>query len=451
MPSAGREPRSRRAGRQWIRSLAFGLVGLLWLSGCTGIQRALGYADQVGRANQLARVSGRIDTEGPAEGPLVVVIARAPEVEGGALVGVDSFVRVRPGSYAFGVTPGRYQLGAYEDRNANGLLDPGERTLDVREGRVIEVGLGGSATENLLLRIDATSPPELTEPMNVLDLVARTPRAQGEFSLWAWSVQGEICDDLSDPKFGAKSGPRGLWEVMDFLNEGLAGIYFLEPFDPDRIPVLFVHGIGGFPQQFEAMIDGLDRERFQPWFYFYPSGFALDGLASHLSILLERLQVQLGFDELAVIAHSMGGLVARGAILKYAAETDRDDVGLFVTISTPWGGDVSAERAASAPIALPPSFEDMSPKSDYLRWLYYEHEELRSLPPSAEFHLVFGYRMDGSSQVANDGSVSVASQARLEAQAQATTIRALDYGHVAILASPEALAHVNQLLGTRFR
>ena len=30
--------------------------------------------------------------------------------------------------------------------------------------------------------------------------------------------------------------------------------------DPDRIPVVFVHGALGYPQQFESLIEGLDRE-----------------------------------------------------------------------------------------------------------------------------------------------------------------------------------------------
>ena len=63
----------------------------------------------------------------------------------------------------------------------------------------------------------------------------------------------------------------------------------------------------------------------------------------------------------------MGGLVSRGAILRYADQMGRDDVRLFITLATPWGGAVSAEKAADARIVLPPSFQDMSPSSAYLR------------------------------------------------------------------------------------
>jgi pimeloyl-ACP methyl ester carboxylesterase len=204
---------------------------------------------------------------------------------------------------------------------------------------------------------------------------------------------------------------------MDFLNEGLAGIYFLAPYDAERVPVLFVHGIGGTPQDLLPLIDTLDRERFQPWLYFYPSGFALDRIANHLATLLARLEAQHGFDELAIVAHSMGGLVSRGAILKYANEMGRDDVRALVTLATPWGGAGAAQNAASAPVELPPSFQDMAPASGYLRWLFYaEDGTRRSLPEEVDVHLILAFGMRSRSSTANDGTVSVASQARLEAQ-----------------------------------
>jgi pimeloyl-ACP methyl ester carboxylesterase len=237
---------------------------------------------------------------------------------------------------------------------------------------------------------------------------------------------------------------------MDFVNEGRAGVHFLEAYDPDRIPVLFVHGIAGHPQQLAALMQGLDRERFQPWFYFYPSGFPLGALARHLATLLKRLQAELGFGELAIVAHSMGGLVARGAVFEYWDETHRDDVRLLVTLATPWGGMPKAEGAARAPVELPPVFQDVAPSSDFLRSLFYAGEAVRELPEGVEFHLVFGFRMSRRANLASDGTVSVASQMRPEAQAQAASIRGLDRGHVAILDSPEAREWVNGLLARRF-
>lgn len=413
----------------------------------------LGFEEQIDRAHQNSRIVGSVQVEGETLGPLVVILGRLPEPGGDELIGVDSFIRLRPGRYAFAVSPGRYQVGVYEDRNDNGLVDPGERTRPARNGPVVSVRPGQTGRDDIVLGADATTPPELVAPTDVLGLVTRTPSAQREFSLWALSVRGKVIDDLSEETFGPAAGPRGLWEVMDFLTDGIAGIYFLEPYAPDRVPVLFVHGISGYPQEFATLIDSLDRRRFQPWFYFYPSGFALDGVSDHLSTLLTRLEVEHGFDALAVVAHSMGGLVSRGAILKYAAETGRTDVKLFVSISSPWGGDVSAEQVDSAPVELPLSFSDMNPSSDYLRWLFYEDAERtrpRLLPPDVAYHMIFGFRMQGRGGRSSDGTVSVASQARIEAQEQAATVRAFDHGHTQILRSPEIVERVGRLLAQRF-
>jgi hypothetical protein len=51
-----------------------------------------------------------------------------------------------------------------------------------------------------------------------------------------------------------------------------ARIQVLEPYDTSRIPVLFIHGIGGTPRDFRAVIDALDRTRFQAWVFSYPPG-----------------------------------------------------------------------------------------------------------------------------------------------------------------------------------
>jgi pimeloyl-ACP methyl ester carboxylesterase len=433
--------------------LSIVLAAPLVLLACASLERVRRFGRQAEQVRQWARVEGRIETVGEVSGVLVVVLARSGETEADPPIGVDTFVRVSAGSYAFPVAPGRFLVGAYEDRNRNGLLDPGERMRPVDESPVLEVGPGERVAHDLILGAGDVTPPDLTEAWDVLGLSERSPAQQAHFSLWAWSVQGAICSDLGDGAFGPDAADRGLWEIVDFVNEGRAGIHFLEPYDPDRVPVLFVHGIRGHPQQFAALMDALDRERFQPWFYFYPSGFPLDGLARHLSTLLQRLEAQHDFGDLAIVAHSMGGLVARGAILDYWEETGRDDVRLFVTFSTPWSGVEGAERAGRAPFELPPSFADMKPSSAYLRGLFYGdagRSAARRLPEGAEFHMLLGFRMRGRGRIAGDGTVSVASQARLEAQAQAATIRALDRGHADILQAPEASERLNLLLAQRF-
>ena len=100
--------------------------------------------------------------------------------------------------------------------------------------------------------------------------------------------------------------------------------------------MLFVHGISGYPREFAYLIDQLDRRRFQPWFYFYPSGAYLEDVAEHLRQTVIELRAQLGFERLFVVAHSMGGLVSREFALGYYENTGRRTIPLLVTIATPW-------------------------------------------------------------------------------------------------------------------
>ena len=162
-------------------------------------------------------------------------------------------------------------------------------------------------------------------------------------SLDAVAVEGRV-GDLADPRFGAESGRLGYFDPVAFSWRIGPGIYFLEEYDPDKIPVLFVHGALSHPSEFERLVRGLDRTRYQPWVFFYPSGGRLGAAAEFLSQLVTRLRLRLGFGRLAVVAHSMGGLVARSFILRYHAAAREDPVELFVALSTPWGGVESARR-----------------------------------------------------------------------------------------------------------
>jgi pimeloyl-ACP methyl ester carboxylesterase len=414
-------------------------------TGCTTLRYALTSGGQVQRLLQLGRIEGRIDTEAPIEGPLVVVLARPGETESQSLV--DTFVRPGPGRFTFAVTPGRYDLAAYEDRNESGRVDPGEPMWPNRGALPLEVGPGQVTRQHIVLDLHATARRGVA-PIDGSGGVVRAPRGQPSFSPWAGSAQGVVCPDLRDARYGHEAAVRGIWHPMDFLSEGLAGVYFLAPYDPARVPVLFVHGIGGSPQQFLPLARSLDPERFQAWFYFYPSGYSLDGISDHLASVLARLEVTYGFEELAIVAHSMGGLVSRGAILKHAHPME-DRIRLFITLATPWGGG-AAPREAAFSTMLPPSFEDMSPSSDYLRRLFYADDgRARALPDETSFHLLIGFRMKVLATFANDGRVSVSSQARLEAQEQAASVRALDVSHTDILTSPDAIARVNELLEER--
>ena len=61
------------------------------------------------------------------------------------------------------------------------------------------------------------------------------------------------------------------------VTEQFFGFYMLEPFDPDKIPVVMVHGLWSNPVTWTKMFNDLRanqwiRDKYQFWFYMYPTG-----------------------------------------------------------------------------------------------------------------------------------------------------------------------------------
>jgi pimeloyl-ACP methyl ester carboxylesterase len=426
------------------------LAALILAPGCA----LLGVRGQRDAVQQFARIRGTVRVEPPEDAVLVVVLVRPlPDPAPGDVPRIpeiiDHYVVERPGPFAFAVAPGTYRLAAFADRERNLVYDPGEPAL---VGQASFQVAAGDMRDNFELVIphDQT----LDQTLDIRALQARTPRDQESFSLGRFSVRGDVVD-LRNPKFGEANGSMGMWRFVDFIFEVGPGVYFLEKYDPEKTPVLFVHGISGFPQQFEPLIAKLDREHFQPWFYFYPSGFHLDGIANHLTSVIAELQTRLGFEKFAVVAHSMGGLVSRSFILKHHEQTGRQDVPLFVAISSPWGGSEGAANIGRAPEGIVVfSWLDMNPSSDFLRGLFFQppdYEKPRLLPDDTAFHMIFGYRRRSRSWGPSGDSVLTArSMTRREAVEAAGSILPLDNTHVGILKSEPAIARVNDLLGQVF-
>ena len=134
--------------------------------------------------------------------------------------------------------------------------------------------------------------------------------------------------------------------------------------------MLFVHGIQGTPASFEHLASRLDRSRFQPWFYYYPSGVHLHEIADHLTQTVAKVTRRHPHERIVVVAHSMGGLVTRGFILRHASNAGAAKIPLFVTISTPWDGHKGAEIGVKRSPVVVRVWEDMSPGSEYLRDIF---------------------------------------------------------------------------------
>ncbi len=110
--------------------------------------------------------------------------------------------------------------------------------------------------------------------------------------------------------------------VRSDKNFAHTGLYQFQRYDPKKIPVVFVHGLLSRPETWMAAVNSLladekIRERYQFWFFLYPTGLPVWGSAAELRSELERFRLALDpdrsnqhFDRMVLVGHSMGGLVS---------------------------------------------------------------------------------------------------------------------------------------------
>lgn len=144
-----------------------------------------------------------------------------------------------------------------------------------------------------------------------------------------------------------------------------------------------------------------------------------------------------------VVAHSMGGLVSRSAIVA-REDNYHDTIQLFVSISTPWGGEQLAKTGVKQSPAVIPSWKDMEPDSAYIARVL-----STKLDPSIRYYLFFGHKGGGSLfRQNNDNTVTLESMLDLRAQADALKVSGLNEDHVSILSSPEMMSQFKTILAS---
>jgi triacylglycerol esterase/lipase EstA (alpha/beta hydrolase family) len=99
------------------------------------------------------------------------------------------------------------------------------------------------------------------------------------------------------------------------------GLYFLQPYDPDRIPLVFVHGLFSTPWDWVQTINGLQadpeiRKHYQFWVFAYPTGNPILYSALRLREELAKAdQLYPNHKPYVVVGHSMGGMLTHDQVV----------------------------------------------------------------------------------------------------------------------------------------
>jgi len=377
-----------------------------------------------------------IDSSSSQENLLVLLYE---ETSAGLEISELSKVESGSGYYTIEVPKGVYFIVAFEDTNDNFIYDSNEPVGHYGRPDAVHVapGLMSAANPRDRKGLDFMVDRSNRFPSGFPEEITLTPDLIKESLVKVGRVT-----KFEDEIFSPQNGVKGYWEPLTFLREVGAGVYFLEEYDAHKIPILLVHGALGTPQGWEELVDHIDSTRYQIWFAYYPSGLPLYRTSRWFNSMVESLQRSYGFEELIVIAQSMGGLMARSLILLNVHDSRQQYIKIFISISTPWNGHRMAAKGAKHASTAVPSWYDMAPDSDFIQSIFRE-----KLPDFLKYYLFFSYKGISSLFLTNnDGTVEIASQLDLRAQSEAEKVFGYDEDHGSILTSENVINQINRLL-----
>jgi hypothetical protein len=165
---------------------------------------------------------------------------------------------------------------------------------------------------------------ELYDPLTTSDLAIANMRVPLESDLTtplAYFLSDSGMDNMAN---------EGLWHPDKLLairpgsrSQTVMGLYMIQPYQPGKIPVLMVHGLWSSPMTWMEMFNDLRsqpeiRDRYQFWFYLYPtsqpfwiSAAQLRSDMAEARYVLDPKHEEPALDQVVLIGHSMGGLVAK--------------------------------------------------------------------------------------------------------------------------------------------
>ncbi|MEN6620459.1 MAG: alpha/beta hydrolase [Smithella sp.] len=159
-----------------------------------------------------------------------------------------------------------------------------------------------------------------------------------------------------------------------------------------------------------------------------------------MSSKINELHQKYKFERMYILAHSMGGHVARYALTHESVY--KSYVKLFVSISTPFGGEELAKKGVEKSPAVIPSWKDMVPNSEFIK-----HSFSRNMPSEIKYYLFFGHKGNRNPlRPNNDSTVTIESMLDTRAQSEAIKVFGFNEDHISILNSPDVLVRYKAIL-----
>lgn len=399
------------------------LVCLFAISACTLLE----LEKQSEQLEDIASISGTIETRGVKK-PVYVVLLKQYETH---LEVLNQLILDNNNFYGFDLLPGNYIVGAYIDKNKNHLRDKNENLVLYSQGTNIFKNINLVADQHYI--VENFSVNKAVNINGTDNIKIKLPKAQANI--------GKVVA-LTDSIFAQENSSLGLWQPLTFLDKFGGGLFMLQAYELNKTPVIFVHGALGNPNEFNQIIQTLDRNKYQPWVLYYPSGIQLDLVSDYLLSSLKQMKTEYDFVDIHLISHSMGGLMSRSFLMKHQQEQAKFDVSLYMTINSPlYGMDSARSGVESSPIVIA-SWRDLATDSDYIRRVHRWR-----MPDETAYHLVFSY-LPGEE---GDGVVPMNSQLSLSLQDEATKTYGFEAQHAQILKQEVFVQRFHKILAEHYK
>jgi len=372
-------------------------------------------------------VTGSITRLQPRQEPLMLV-AVSSKYRQNEKVAVVQLQRSAADEYMAFLPRGEYELHIFADLDQNGDFEWNELVGRASASLDPALSKGGIVVTGPTITVD------FDQPGKVDFRLSETVRPSSY-------VYASLSDEFFDPKYGS----LGLYNQSELISHNQGFLFGLEDYDEDKTTVVFVHGIAGTPRDWKFFVEGLDRSRFQPFFFYYPTGLPLDKMGALLAQLIQTLDksAKNGNRKIVLAAHSMGGLVALSAIDHLAVDGLPASLKMYCSFSTPYAGDENARMGSETAPVVVPVWRDIAADSTFLRDLM-----KRPFPGTLPYYLYFSYLDETKFKLgeSSDGSVILRSQLADPMQAAATKVIGFNATHIGILNSEPARASFLRLL-----
>ena len=254
------------------------------------------------------------------------------------------------GTFVLGVPPNEFEYGGYHIVHPVALGDLEVRGMRNRYRRPgAGVALAASIEPAKEGAADPWLPPISKVPVTAFvrfdELAPDLSRVHGTLEFYdadetpSISVGSAVVPLSSDPSaalgYRLEGAPIWDFEIAGFRRSDLRiagvfrthGLFFLNPFRPGRIPVVFVHGTLSSPARWAEMANELLGDpriasRFQLWFFVYNSGNPVLLSAAGLREALQDAVHDLDPDgkdpalrQMVVVGHSQGGLLTKAMVV----------------------------------------------------------------------------------------------------------------------------------------